>query len=217
MFWDLTVIAVNLIENMMINILLYIRSLLIGIIPQCMKPSDNTFLSAAMCITKFWALIGLYSTKLFEMFFCLLLRLPDDKFAMFSNIRFLNTAGDTINILSALDDKNTNITNKLKLFIKFYLERGGKYEVNATNGFDFEKFEKLFNSSMLYCYYMIETQMVDRFWDNLFKFVIHRVDQLIVKKDENGEHNLSLRNVDFDTEVKEESFEDLARLIESFD
>jgi hypothetical protein len=233
MYWKFTVKCINYIEAFILemflspifkSILIPIISLLISNINKIVKMDA---FSSALFISKIWAIVGLYMAKLFETIFQLIVKLPDEKFAILTNnFKFLNTEGNKINVLLASDGKNI-ITNKLKLFIKYYLEKGGVFEAIPTNGFDFAKFEKIFKSSVLYCCHLTENRSRDdekhysttfnsEFWDNLIKFIIYRVDDVIYKKTENDTYKLSLRNVDFDKKTEEMSFEDLTKIMSEF-
>lgn len=110
----------------------------------------------ALKVTKAWAYAGLYTTKILETFFMAILVIPDKWLEIPGNLvsQVSNTAGEKIQILSANSDMG-DITNKLKLFLRFYWEKGGPASSSEYNGFDFLEFKKLLKSSMLYCCYLI--------------------------------------------------------------
>jgi len=102
-----------------------------------------------------WAYLGIYTTKLFELFFKVVLKLPEGilKYINFKNQ--LNTSNKEICILLVKNEYGY-ITEQFKLFMSYYWKIGGPGQTNDDNGFDFDKYEKLFNSKILHCYYKLK-------------------------------------------------------------
>lgn len=173
---------------------------------------DNTFdkaiafdkVKVAMYVTWLWAWAGLHTTKVFEAFFRTILKMPDEWLA-FPVGDVVNTAGKKVKILSARTE-HQNITNKLKLFVKLYWEKGGPTDANSTNGFDFAKLSKLLNCSVLYCCYLLTDAKGDippeQFWDSVHRFLIEQGKNgdcyKSTKVDFSDKSKLWLRNVDFE-------------------
>lgn len=158
----------------------------------------------AMSVTWMWAWAGLYVTKAFEAFFTSILKMPD-RWLAFPVGDVVNSSGQRVKILSAKSGK-TDITNKLKLFMKLYWEKGGVNDANGTNGFDFSKLAKMLNVSMMYCCYLLTDANGDiqpeQFWNSVHTFLIDQtasgdcyrstVNNLVDRS------KLWLRNVDFE-------------------
>lgn len=172
-------------------------------------------MQVALYVTWLWAYAGLYASKAFETFFASILAMPDGWLEMPSKLvsEVSTTNGKKIKILSAHTDMG-EITNKLKLFLKFYWEQGGDDNSTPTNGFDFMKLRKLLNCSMLYCCYLLTdktgTVKPEDFWNNVNKFLVdcEKLTEdvsnpdincyMSKKEDLSDRRKLFLRNVDFD-------------------
>lgn len=158
----------------------------------------------ALSVTWVWAYAGLYVTKAFEAFFMSILKMPD-KWLAFPVGDVTNSAGQKVKILSAKSGK-TDITNKLKLFLKLYWEKGGVNDANATNGFDFAKLAKMLNISMMYCCYLLTDANGDiqpeQFWNSVNSFLVEQTKSgdcyRSMAADLSDRAKLWLRNVDFE-------------------
>jgi hypothetical protein len=160
-------------------------------------------LRVALFVTWMWAKAGLLVTKSFEQMFKNILRMPDNWLALPIN-DVKNTTGKNVKILLATDGK-TNITNKLKLFMKLYWEQGGPNDACETNGFDFAKYSKILNCSMLYCCYLLTDKdgniNPEEFWKSANKFLVEQTDKKCVRYKNHSRvdvDELYLRNVDFE-------------------
>jgi hypothetical protein len=156
-----------------------------------------------------WAWAGLYTTKLFESLFMAILYMPDSWLSIPIG-KVENTNGQKIHILSAHTDAG-EITNKLKLFLKLYWEKGGIDRSHDNNGIDYSNISKMLNCTMLYCSYLLTDQNgnvpPEVFWNNVHKFL---VDQEVntsngktsyyrsYKSDRSDRHKLIMRNLDFE-------------------
>lgn len=124
-----------------------------------------------MCITWVWAILGLYTAKAFELLFKLVLQMPD---------KWLNTT-DTVNGVKILhaSDGQSDITNKFKLFLKYYWENN-----EPGGGFSFASLQRLLNCSMLYCSYLLTDKngMVspDKFWQQANLFLVEMQNNSVV-------------------------------------
>lgn len=173
----------------------------------------------AMTVTYAWAWAGLYVTKAFEALFMGVLNMPD-KWLAFPIGDAVNSSGQKIKILSAKSGQS-DITNKLKLFMKLYWEKGNIYSANDTNGFDFAKLAKLLNISMMYCCYLLTDAKGDiqpeQFWNSVHMFLVEQASNgdcyRSNKRDLSDRSKLWLRNVDFegDKPIKpdEDSLDDM--------
>lgn len=158
----------------------------------------------ALYVTWLWAWAGLYLSKAFEMFFMTVLKMPDRWLAIPVG-DVVNTSGQRVKIISAKTDKS-DITNKLKLFLKLYWEKGGPADANSTNGFDFAKLAKMLNCSMMYCCYLLTDAKGDiepeQFWDSVHNFLIEQTKNgdcyRSMNSDLSDRSRLWLRNVDFE-------------------
>ncbi len=155
---------------------------------QCVKAVDAFILQVvnqfklidkvrvAMFITWLWALAGLYTTKVFESFFRLILKMPDNWLAMPQSST--NTPVG-VRILTASDGQR-DITNKFKLFLRYYWEKD-----DAGGGFSFQSLQRLMNCSMLYCSYLLTDKngsiSPDAFWQNVDRFLIELNGEKCVK------------------------------------
>lgn len=120
-----------------------------------------------MFITYCWALCGLYMTRLFETFFRMILKMPDSWFYCFA----LNC--EHIKILSAHDGKN-DVLNKFKLFLKCFYHNSGISKIDGS--FNFYIMKRLFDTSMIYCSYMIISDKYKiqqaEFLDDIKRFLV---------------------------------------------
>lgn len=163
----------------------------------------------ALFVTWIWAYFGLKLAHILEKFFLLILKMPDSWFDV-GIVPKQNTKGQKIHILAAHDGQHS-ITNKLKLFMKFYWEQGGPTHPCATNGFDFGKLSQLLNCSMLYCSYLLTDKdgilSPEEFYKNVNQFLVEMQNDTCyksTKQDLSDRKTLFLRNVDFDLHEDEE-------------
>ncbi len=142
-----------------------VDAVLMTIIEQC-KLVDKVRI--AMFVTWLWALFGLYTAKAFESFFRLLLKMPDNWLVSVQPV-------NGVKIVSAHDGQR-DITNKFKLFLKFYWEQDEDNTDLSNGGFSFASLQRLLNCSMLYCSYLLTDKdgSVDpeRFWQNMNRFLV---------------------------------------------
>ena len=114
-----------------------------------------------MFVTWCWALLGLWITKLLEAIFKTLLKMPNSWLSS-------DLSPPGIRILSASDGKQ-DITNRFKLFLKFYWE-------NDVEGFSFASLQRLLNCSALYCSYLLTNKdgsiSPETFWKNVNRFLV---------------------------------------------
>jgi len=120
-----------------------------------MNIAINRF-TVALYISKLWAYIGLFITKIFEYVFKLILLIPNNQLSILSKVVDppLTTQNKTINIIKACSESG-NISNKLKLFFKYYYTTASKDSAFDTNGFSMVDFKRLLNCSYLYCSYIL--------------------------------------------------------------
>lgn len=127
----------------------------------------------AMFVTWLWALVGLYTTKIFETFFRILLHMPD-------NWLTNSYEPEGLKILHASNGQK-NITNKFRLFLKYYWETD-----EQGSGFNFASLQRLLNCSMLYCSYLLTnkdgTINPDRFCQNINRFLVEIQDGTTVQR-----------------------------------
>lgn len=82
--------------------------------------------------------IGLQMSKLFSMMFKLLFMLPDRLLSfssMFDPFKLLEGELKIINATVQNNEKLSDITNKFKLFIKFYADNNGKFNMQDLTNF----------------------------------------------------------------------------------
>jgi hypothetical protein len=156
-------------------------------------------LQVALFITWVCAWFGLYMSKIFERLFKIILSMPDSWLGGPAGVIYppKNKQGATINILNARTEHGS-ITNKLKLFLKFYWEK-------EDHNFDFANLSKLLNCSMLYCCYLLSASpseiTPDEFFDNVNRFLVSCTNDKCTKyinSELNDGHQLPMRGVDFD-------------------
>ncbi len=156
-------------------------------------------MQAALFITWVCAWFGLYMSKIFERLFKIILSMPDSWLGGPAGIICppKNKQGANINILNARTEHGS-ITNKLKLFLKFYWEK-------EDHAFDFANLSKMLNCSMLYCCYLLSASpnemTPDEFFNNVNRFLVSCTNDKctrFVNSELNDGHQLSMRRVDFD-------------------
>lgn len=156
-------------------------------------------------VTWVWAWVGLKITKMFELAFRLVLAMPNN-WLKIPQGDITNTAGKKISILNAYSESGDDITNKLRLFLRWYWEKGGDASAHDSNGFDFKYLAKMVNCSMLYCSYILADAdgKIDpnTFWRDIHRFIIEQDAEgkcyRYTKPDLSDKQTLFLRHVDFD-------------------
>lgn len=113
-----------------------------------------------------WIIIQLI--KVAELAFRLLLRMPNCVFDMINLVEnvIYTTQNEPIQIFNVFDE-NGDITNKFKLFLKLYWEKGNLEKEFNQNSFSIEKYRSLFCSSILFFTYKIGDKMKQKFMSNL--------------------------------------------------
>jgi len=133
-------------------------------------------LKIILFITWIWAWTALQLTKIFELVFRLLMIFPSQLLALIPTVAPKHTNGNTINIIRAHNEYG-DITNKFRLFLTWYWEHGSDDKAFDTNGFEFRKFAKLLNCSLLYCSYLITDKTShtspDTFWNDVKRFLVY--------------------------------------------
>lgn len=105
-------------------------------------------------VMKWLAYMGIVFTKVVEALFKSIL-LMNDRYLAFSNgFTFQISPEQTLHILNAYDETG-EITNKFKLFLKFYMYNK-ENSPTGEEGFSADKFSTFFNSSLLFCSYLIK-------------------------------------------------------------
>lgn len=178
-------------------------------------------IKVALFVTLLWARAGLFVAKGFEIFFSLLLSMPD-KWLAFPISEVKNTEGKSITVLSARTD-TADITNKLRLFMKFYWENGGPEQATEHNGFDFNILAKMLNCSVMYCCYLLSDVgkttnlgkptnleknnlpsglQPNQFWNSINSFLVERTENgdcyKSTKRDLSDRTKLWLNNLSFE-------------------
>lgn len=129
-----------------------------------------------------------------------LMKIPD-QFLVVPIKSVTNTDGKEINILYA-HNGNSDITNKFKLFLRCYWEKGG-LDSYDSNGFDFRKISNLLGCSMLYCCYLLDDKKVEmspeKFLNNIKLFMVEQQENgNCYRTINNKKKKLLMRHVDFD-------------------
>jgi len=124
---------------------------------------------------------GLQLAKISSMFFKLILMMPD------SWIPQVQHNPSNIKIITA-SDGNKDITNKLKLFLKYYWENDESCvhaDGSASGGFNFNKYRDLLNCSILYCSYLLTdkngTISPGKFWENVNRFLVTTQNENVIR------------------------------------
>ena len=187
---------------------------------------DNTILylftvdkvRVALFVTWMWALFGLYTAKAFEAFFKLILKMPDSW--LYVAAPTTQRINDTNHVkIVAAHDGTSDVTNKFKLFLKYYWEAD---ELNG--GFSFNSLHKLLNCSMLYCSYLMTdktgTITPEKFWKNVDKFLVEMRDDKCIKYNSESDFDpnyVPFNMVNFDNAQKQpnNNHQDIINLINS--
>ena len=153
-------------------------------------------------VTYFWAYVGYTISRIFMFIFMLLMKLPICLPDFMLNIE--NTYNQHISILEAKTDK-LDITNKFKIFLKLYME-------NAMDkkGVDFRNFINVFNSSILYCCYIIANET--------HSIIVEKIEDKFIKTKDGKKEELPMKTLYFDGDKKDEEvdLDELATLLNSF-
>ena len=94
-------------------------------------------------------------SRVFECFLAMILKLPDSWLSIIPTfVKLVDSNGNPIKIIKAISE-DTNITNKLKIFLMFYYEVVNEESMHSENGFNFDKLQQLISCSMMYCSYIV--------------------------------------------------------------
>jgi hypothetical protein len=111
-------------------------------------------LQFVLFITWLWVYAGLLMTKFLEYILKVLLKLPDTLLKLpITSVE--STNGKNINIISAANEQG-EITNKLKMLMRIYWQKGGDDQVSDENGIDCKKIFDLLKCSVVYICYLLE-------------------------------------------------------------
>lgn len=112
--------------------------------------------TVVLYVTKLWALSAWYASRAFEFLFMCMMGMPESILKMLAGLTpvIKNSHGENIKIIRA-NNGRTNITEKFKLFLAFYWTQGDEFGCLSAANFDFAKFKKLLNTSLLYCCYLL--------------------------------------------------------------
>jgi len=168
-------------------------------------------LSVVLYVTWLWAWAGLYITKVFETFFKVILAMPDSWLSIPANMcnKIQTTQRKRINILNAATE-NGQITNRFKLFLKYYWEKASGDTAFDVNGFSMDKASEFLNCSLLYCSYVIsngEDMPIEEFMNNVKRAFIVRdngVTAMSYETDMSDRERVPLGHVNFDDEAVQE-------------
>ena len=116
------------------------------LVQKCRMVDKMHLLFMAACA---WAYVGLQMTKIFEFFFKLLLKMPDKWVGVLPTGTIKNDQGEHV-IVRHASTGTKNITNKFKLFLKYYWEKD-----QEGGHFSYKQLHRLLNCSMLFCSYLL--------------------------------------------------------------
>lgn len=166
-----------------------------------MIPITPELIRAFMFMTWLYAWIGYQMTKLCEAAFKLILKMPDHWFSL-SWKAPMNTEGQQIHILAAHNGREF-ITNRLKLFLRFYWEENTFVD---KNGFDFTKLQDLLECSMIYvCYLLVQKKdsniKPQEFMNQTRQFLLEMRDGRCVKTQGDTVEKCLFNYVHFDNQM----------------
>lgn len=178
-------------------------------------------LKLVLTFTWYWAYLGIKLTKLFELFFMVILYLPDQIYFA-ENIRqpnIKNSRNEKIKIIYARNNYG-EITNKMKFFLRWYWENVNDESIHENNGFDMTQLTKLFNCSMLYCSYLLikndDKLTPEMFLNNMKSILITNEDTPPIEAQEKDEFDDTDSNTDLststDSDVKLNELDELDEL-----
>jgi hypothetical protein len=142
--------------------------------------------------------INFYFYKLVLLLFSIVIKIPDfylNFFSKYNNI-LKNTKGETINILDAFSDRGI-ITNKLKLFMNYYWQKGGESSAFSKDGINIKKFMDMVGCTVIYCRYVLNGEVVPssveqnsedtfinnpKFWEGIKKILVIREENTIFRR-----------------------------------
>jgi len=160
-------------------------------------------LKIILAVTYFWAYVGYTISKIFMFLFMILMKLPVYLPDFILNIE--NTYNQKISIIEAKTDK-LDITNRFKIFLKLYME-------NAMDkkGIDFRNFINVFNSSILYCCYIIANET--------HSIVVEKIEDKFIKTKDGEKEELPMKTLYFDGDKKDGEIDlnELESLLNSFE
>ena len=147
---------------------------MMGYMPDMSMSFDTVAL--ALYVTKLWAQAGMLLSKIFEVIFMCLIGLPESLLKLLTNCTrpIKNGHGETVKIVKATNG-HLDITDKFRLFLAFYWEHGDEFGCVNTPNFDFAKFRRLLNSSLLYCCYLLQDDHNENTQPNVFLKRVHKL------------------------------------------
>lgn len=159
-------------------------------------------LKIVLYVTWVWAWTGLYITKMLETGFKLILLMPNSWLAIPASM-CQDIETKTKKKISVLHATTTagNVTNKFKLFLKYYWEQSTNESAFDANGFSMRKAREFLNCSLLYCSYIISdpagTIPAKIFLKNVRYIMLHHVDGQTSTSDND---NVFLDHITFENE-----------------
>lgn len=173
---------------------------------------------SVLVVTWWYAYFGLQLTKIFELLFKLILTMPDSwvKIIADQSKLPLTSSGKQVHIVHAANEHRI-ITNKLRLFLRWYWEHGGDDKSVDTNGFNFSNYSRLLNCSFLYCSYLLTNGDIqpEKFFNDVQQFIVANNEetstegnmQYYKSSDLSGrtKEELFMGHVDFESESQSQS------------
>lgn len=139
-------------------------------------------LTIILYITWAWAWTSFYIARAFETSLRILLSMPNSWLAIPASLcsSVENTKKEKINVLSAHGPRG-DMTNKFKLFLKYYWEHANEESAFDSNGFSMNKARVILNCSLLYCSYVVSnsTIPVDAFMKNVRRIMFDNDNQTV--------------------------------------
>lgn len=172
-------------------------------------------LKVVFYVTWLWAWTGLYVTKIFECVFKTILTMPDSWLSVPATLckTIETTQNKKIQILNAMTEGG-EVTNKLKIFLRYYWEQSDSGSAFDVNGFSMDKLSEYLNCSLLFCSYIISSndQPIEpaTFLSNVRRVLIENENSTIFVStinDRTDRQEVFLGHVNFDDEeVKQEDY-----------
>jgi len=137
-------------------------------------PVNFDTVTLALYVTKLWAQAGMLLSKIFEVMFMCLIGLPESILKLIATCTrpIKNGHGETVKIVKATNG-TFDITDKFRLFLAFYWEHGDEFGCINTPNFDFAKFRRLLNTSLLYCCYLLQDDQRENIQPDVFLKSVH--------------------------------------------
>jgi len=134
-----------------------------------------------MFITWLWAWLGIYMIKLFEFMFRLILYIPNSYLEFIPSSEIKTSSNNYVHIINTFDERGNDITNKVKLFLKYYWEKTGPDTLCDVNSFNFNKLSNMLNISVMVCSYILSNS---NDMDN--KTFFNELKNIILEKENNN-------------------------------